>query len=82
MTSAEKRLFSWLRFKSTLEWGKPWERIQHKRRQSSCFLVAFTFIAGGLAADVSWLLMIVGLALLGVSIGLFLKCKPWEQQEQ
>lgn len=46
------------------------------------FLVAFTFIAGGLAADVNWLLMIVGLALLGVSIALFLKCKPWEQQEE
>ncbi len=46
------------------------------------FFIAFIFIAGGFAANVSWLLMIVGLAVLAASIGLFLKCKPWEYREE
>lgn len=46
------------------------------------FFIAFTFIAGGFAADMNWLLMIVGLALLALSIGLFLKCKSWEYREE
>lgn len=46
------------------------------------FLVAFILIAGGFAADVSWLLMIVGLAVLALSIALFMKCKPWEYREE
>jgi hypothetical protein len=46
------------------------------------FLVAFVFIAGGFAANVSWLLMIVGLVVLALSIALFLKCKPWEYREE
>jgi len=45
------------------------------------FFVAFTFIAGGFAANLNWLLMIIGLAILGLSIMLFLKCKPWEQEK-
>jgi apolipoprotein N-acyltransferase len=45
------------------------------------FLVAFICIAGSFAANLNWLLMIVGLVLLAASIGLFLKCKPWEHQE-
>jgi len=45
------------------------------------FLVAFTCIAGSFAADLNWLLMIVGLALLSASAALFLKCKPWENKE-
>jgi hypothetical protein len=45
------------------------------------FLVAFTCIAGSFAANVSWLLMIIGLALLAASVVLFLKCKPWEHRE-
>ena len=44
------------------------------------FLVAFICIAGSFAAALNWLLMIVGLALLAASIGLFLKCKPWETE--
>jgi len=46
------------------------------------FLIAFTFIAAGLAMDVSYLLVILGVLLLGVSIMLFLKCKPWEHNEE
>jgi hypothetical protein len=46
------------------------------------FLIAFILISGGFAAGVSWLLMIVGLAVLAASIALFLKCKPWEQREE
>jgi hypothetical protein len=46
------------------------------------FFIAFTFIAGGFAADINWLLMIVGLALLALSLGVFLKCKPWEYREE
>ena len=45
------------------------------------FLVAFICIAGSFAADLNWLLMIIGLALLGASAALFLKCKPWEHNE-
>jgi hypothetical protein len=45
------------------------------------FLVAFICIAGSFAADLNWLLMILGLALLGASAVLFLKCKPWEHKE-
>jgi hypothetical protein len=45
------------------------------------FLIAFVFIAGGLAANIGYLYIVVGLALLGASIALFLKCKPWEHQE-
>jgi hypothetical protein len=45
------------------------------------FLVAFVCIAGSFAANLNWLLMIVGLALLATSAALFLKCKPWEHRE-
>jgi hypothetical protein len=45
------------------------------------FLAAFVFIAAGLAADVNFLWVVVGLALLGGSATLFLKCKPWEHKE-
>jgi hypothetical protein len=45
------------------------------------FLVAFVFIAAGLAADVNFLFVLVGLALIGGSATLFLKCKPWEHKE-
>lgn len=44
------------------------------------FLVAFTTIAAGLAMG-SILLLLLGLVLLGVSCGVFLKCKPWEHAE-
>lgn len=44
------------------------------------FLVAFTLIAAGLAMG-SILLLLPGLVLLGVSCGVFLKCKPWEHAE-
>ncbi len=46
------------------------------------FLAAFVFIAAGFAANVSILWLIVGFALLAASIGLFLKCKPWEHIEE
>ena len=46
------------------------------------FLIAFTLIAAGLAADVSYLLVGLGVLLLGASVMLFLKCKPWEHNEQ
>ena len=45
------------------------------------FLVAFICIAGGLAANVNFLLVVLGLVLLGASGALFIKCKPWEQKE-
>ncbi len=46
------------------------------------FFVAFICIAGSFAAELNWLLMIVGLALAAASIALFLKCKPWEHREE
>jgi hypothetical protein len=45
------------------------------------FLIAFTLIAAGFAADVSMILLIVGVAALAGSVFLFLKCKPWEHVE-
>jgi hypothetical protein len=46
------------------------------------FLVAFTLIAAGLAADVSLIALLLGLAVLAASIALFVKCKPWEHDEE
>ncbi|MEP6716509.1 MAG: hypothetical protein ABJC09_13145 [Terriglobia bacterium] len=44
------------------------------------FLVAFVCISAGLAADINYIFVVVGLALLGLSLMLFLKCKPWEEK--
>ena len=46
------------------------------------FFVALTLIAVGLAADVSMVALTAGLASVAASIGLFVKCKPWEQREE
>ena len=46
------------------------------------FFVAFICIAGSFAANLNWLLMIIGLALLAASSALFLKCKPWEYKDE
>ena len=46
------------------------------------FLVAFVAIAAGLAADINYLYVLIGIALLAASIGLFVKCKPWEHNEE
>ena len=46
------------------------------------FLIAFVAIAAGLAEDINYLYVLIGLALLAGSIGLFLKCKPWEHNEE
>jgi len=46
------------------------------------FLVAFTFIAYGLAEDVSVIALLLGFATLAASIGLFVKCRPWEHREE
>jgi hypothetical protein len=46
------------------------------------FFVAFTLIAAGLAANVGWLWIVLGILALGVSLMLFLKCKPWEHKEE
>jgi 1,4-dihydroxy-2-naphthoate octaprenyltransferase len=45
------------------------------------FLIAFIFIAGSFAANLNWLLMILGLVMMAAAIALFLKAKPWEQRE-
>ena len=45
------------------------------------FIIAFVLLAGGLAAGGSLLYILGGLALLAVSCGLFMKCKPWEHRE-
>jgi hypothetical protein len=46
------------------------------------FLIAFTLIAAGLAADVNYLLVALGVLLLGAAVMLFRKCKPWEHNEE
>lgn len=45
------------------------------------FLIAFVLLAGGLAGG--GILYILGfLVLLGISIAMFMKCKPWEHQKE
>ena len=46
------------------------------------FLIAFALISAGFAADINYIAVIVGLLVLGVSVMLFLKCKPWEHNEE
>lgn len=46
------------------------------------FLIAFVLIAGGLAANIGYLYLLLGLVLLGASVALFMKCKPWEHNEE
>jgi hypothetical protein len=46
------------------------------------FLIAFTLIAAGLAADINYLLVLLGVLFLAGSAMLFLKCKPWEHNEE
>jgi len=45
------------------------------------FLVAFVLLAAGLAAGRT-VLLLGGLLVLGVSAAMFLRCKPWEHQEE
>ena len=45
------------------------------------FLVAFVCISAGLAADINYLWLVLGLILLVASVAVFLKCKPWEHKE-
>jgi hypothetical protein len=45
------------------------------------FFIAFILLAGGFAAGGSLMYILIGLAVLAGSCGLFLKCKPWEQRE-
>jgi hypothetical protein len=44
------------------------------------FLVAFVCISAGLAADINYLWLVLGLVLLAASAAVFMKCKPWENQ--
>ena len=45
------------------------------------FFLAFVLIAAGLAAGGSIMYILIGLAVLAASCGLFMKCKPWEHRE-
>ncbi len=45
------------------------------------FFLAFVAIAGVFATGGSILLVIVAIVLLGVSVVICLKCKPWENAE-
>jgi hypothetical protein len=46
------------------------------------FIVAFAFISAGFAAEINFLLVGLGVVLLVGSAVLFLKCKPWEHNEE
>ena len=46
------------------------------------FLAAFTCLSGALFADGSPVLFLLFLVFAAVSVGLFLKAKPWEQMEK
>jgi hypothetical protein len=45
------------------------------------FLIAFVFIAAGLAAGGSLLWILLGLVLLALSLGILYRAKPWENLE-
>lgn len=45
------------------------------------FLIAFAMLAGALAGG-GFLFAIGFLVLLGISIAMFMKCKPWEHQKE
>jgi hypothetical protein len=45
------------------------------------FLIAFTLLAGAFAGG--GILLVIGfLVVLGISLAMFIKCKPWEDQKQ
>ena len=46
------------------------------------FLIGFTLLAAGMGKGFSALLMAAGVAILGVSVVLFQKCKSWEQDDK
>ena len=45
------------------------------------FFLAFAFIAAGLASGGNILYILIGLALVAASCGLFMKAKPWEHRD-
>ncbi len=45
------------------------------------FLISFVIISVGLALGGSLLLILLGIVMLGVSLGILLKAKPWEHLE-
>jgi hypothetical protein len=45
------------------------------------FLLGFVVIAAGLASGGNILYILIGLALVAASCGLFMKAKPWEHRE-
>ncbi len=45
------------------------------------FLIAFVCMAAGLAEDVNYLWIALGIMLIGASAALLIRCKPWEHQE-
>jgi hypothetical protein len=46
------------------------------------FLIAFALIAASLALGGNLLLLLPGVAVLAASTWVFLKARPWEQQEE
>jgi hypothetical protein len=46
------------------------------------FFAGFVLISAGLAAYYNVIAIIAGVVLLGLSAMLFLKCKPWEHNEE
>jgi hypothetical protein len=45
------------------------------------FFLAFVAIAGAFASGGNVVLVVLGIILLGVSVTISLKCKPWENTE-
>ena len=50
-------------------------------RGVALFFIGFILISGGLAANIGYLYLLIGLLLVGASFALFAKCKPWEHKE-
>ena len=46
------------------------------------FMTGFTLTAAGFSIGGNLLLVVGGVVVMGVSIALFLKCKPWEEEEE
>ena len=50
-------------------------------RGVALFLIGFTVFAAGIGKGYSIVLIAAGVAILGVSVAVFQKCKPWEQED-
>jgi hypothetical protein len=49
---------------------------------AALFLIALTLISVGLAENIGVIWVLLGLASFAISVVVFLKCKPWEHEQE